>query len=61
MTDRLQEELPDVLRENQAVVMPVKKLIAAAKAEKLAEHVRLAEKLTLRAKTKDGVLYPPPN
>lgn len=58
MTDRLKQELPDLLREHQAVVMALKKLIAAAKAEHLPEHVRFAEKLILHAKTEEEVLYP---
>ena len=58
MTDRLKAELPDMLREHEAVVAALKKLTAAAKKEKLPEHARFAEKLMLHAKTEEDVLYP---
>ncbi len=58
MTDRLKAELPNMLREHQAVVAALKKLIAAAKREKLPEHARFANKLMMHAKTEEQVLYP---
>jgi hypothetical protein len=58
MTDRLKMKLPEMLREHKAVVAALKKLIAAAKKEKLPEHARFAEKLMLHAKTEEEVLYP---
>ncbi len=58
MTDRLKAELPDMLREHRAVVAALKKLIAAAKREKLPEHARFGEKLMLHAQTEEEVLYP---
>jgi hypothetical protein len=58
MTDRLKAELGEMLREHKAVVAALKKLIAAAKKEKLPEHVRFAEKLMLHAQTEEEVLYP---
>jgi hemerythrin superfamily protein len=58
MTDRLKTELPEMLREHQAVVAALKQLTAAAEEEKLPEHVRFAEKLTLHAQTEEDVLYP---
>ena len=58
MTDRLKTELPDMLREHRAVVAALKKLIAAAKKEKLPEHVSFAENLMLHAQTEEEVLYP---
>ena len=58
MTDRLKAELPDMLREHEAVVAALKKLTAAAKKEKLPEHAHFAEKLMLHAKTEEEVLYP---
>jgi hemerythrin superfamily protein len=58
MTDRLRAELPTMLREHKAVVAALKKLIAAAKREKLPEHARFAKKLMLHAKTEEEVLYP---
>ena len=58
MTERLKAELPDMLQEHKAVVAALKKLTAAAKAEKLPEHARFAEKLMLHAQTEEEVLYP---
>jgi hypothetical protein len=58
MTDWLKAELPEMLREHQAVVAALKKLTAAATKEKLPEHARFAEKLMLHAKTEEDVLYP---
>ena len=58
MTDRLKAELGEMLLEHKAVVAALKKLIAAAKKEKLPEHVRFAEKLMLHAQTEEEVLYP---
>ena len=43
MTDRLKAELGEMLREHKAVVAALKKLVAAAKKEKLPEHARFAE------------------
>lgn len=58
MTDRLKAELGQMLREHKAVVAALKKLVAAAKKEKLPEHARFAEKLMLHAQTEEEVLYP---
>ncbi len=58
MTDRLKAELPNMLREHQAIVAALKKLIAAAKREKLPEHALFAKKLMMHAKTEEDVLYP---
>ncbi len=58
MTERLKAELPDMLREHEAVVAALKKLTAAAKEEKLPEHARFAEELMLHARTEEDVLYP---
>ena len=58
MTDRLKAELPEMLREHEAVVAALKKLTAAANKEKLPEHARFAEKLMLHAQTEEDVLYP---
>ncbi len=58
MTDRLQKELPKMLREHKTVVTALNKLIKAAKREKKPEHAHFAEKLTLHAKTEEEVLYP---
>lgn len=58
MADRLKRELPEMLREHQAVLAALKKLSAAAKRENKMEYVRFAEKLALHAKTEEEVLYP---
>jgi hemerythrin superfamily protein len=58
MTDRLKGDLPKMLREHKAVVAALKKLMAAAKREKLPEHARFGEKLMLHAQTEEEVLYP---
>ncbi len=58
MTDRLQKELPKMLREHKAVVAALRKLVAAAKREKKPEHAHFAEKLMMHAKTEEKVLYP---
>ena len=58
MTERLKADLPEMLREHQAVVAALEQLTAAAEKEKLPEHARFAEKLMLHAKTEEEVLYP---
>ncbi len=58
MTERLKADLPEMLREHQAVVAALAQLAAAAEKEKLPEHARFAEKLALHAKTEEDVLYP---
>ncbi len=58
MTERLKAELPEMLQEHQAVLAALEQLTAAAEKEKLPEHARFAEKLTLHAKTEEEVLYP---
>lgn len=58
MTERLKAELPEMLREHQAVVTALAELTAAAKKEKLAEHARFAKKLMVHAQTEEDVLYP---
>lgn len=58
MTERLKAELPEMLREHQAVVTALAELTAAAKKEKLAEHARFAKKLMVHAQTEEEVVYP---
>ena len=58
MIERLKAELPEMLREHQAVVTALAELTAAAKKEKLAEHARFAKKLMVHAQTEEEVLYP---
>jgi hypothetical protein len=47
-----------MIREHEAVVLALKRLIAAAKKEKLPDHVRFAAKLMLHAQTEEEVLHP---
>lgn len=58
MTDKLKEDIPNMLKEHKAVVMALGKLVAVAKKEKRHDVVRFAEKLKLHAKTEEEVLYP---
>jgi Hemerythrin HHE cation binding domain len=58
LTDKLKKELPEMLKEHQAIVVALQKLEEAAKAESKLEVTHLAEKLRLHAKTEEEVLYP---
>lgn len=58
MTDKLEKDLPNMLREHKSVVAALKKLVAAAKQEKRHDIVHFAAKLMLHAKTEEEVLYP---
>ena len=58
MTERLKADLPEMLREHQAIVAAFEEITAAAEKEKLPEHARFAEKLMLHAETEEAVLYP---
>lgn len=58
MTDRLQAELPQMLKEHKSVVAALKNLSRAAKREKKTEYVHFAEKLIQHAKMEEEVLYP---
>ena len=58
LTDRLKKELPQMLKEHQAIVAALQKLEEAAKAESKLDVTHLAEKLRLHAQTEEEVLYP---
>ena len=58
MTDHLKAELPQMLKEHEAVVAALEKLKSAAETEKKPEHARFADKLILHAQTEEEVLYP---
>jgi hypothetical protein len=58
MTDKLKEELPEMLAEHQAIVGALEELIQAAKIDGKPEIARFAEKLMLHARTEEEVLYP---
>ena len=58
LTERLKEELPEMLKEHEQIVLALKELSKAAKAEDKAEVAEFAEKLILHARTEEQVLYP---
>lgn len=58
LTDRLEAELPRMLDEHKAIVAALEELTRAAEAERHAEVVRFARKLTLHAQHEEEVLYP---
>ncbi len=58
MTDRLKEELDQMLKEHKQIVIALKKLVADAEKEKKPEYVKFADKLALHAKTEEEVYYP---
>ncbi len=58
MTDRLKEELPQMLAEHRAIVSALEKLAEASKEENKPEYAHFAEKLILHARTEEEVLYP---
>jgi hypothetical protein len=58
MTDRLKPELGTMLAEHNEIVVALRKLVDAAKAENKADIVHFAEKLMLHAQTEEQVLYP---
>ena len=58
MTERLQNDLPQMLAEHRQVVDALEKLATAARVEKRPDAARFAEKLRLHAETEEQVLYP---
>lgn len=58
MTDKLKEDLPNMLDEHKKIVSALDKLIDAAKQENKSEYVHFADKLKLHAQTEEEVLYP---
>jgi hypothetical protein len=58
MTDKLQTELQQMLREHRAIVAALHHLIDAAKRANQMEYARFAEKLMLHAEMEEEVLYP---
>ena len=58
MSDRLEEDLSNMLEEHKTIVATLDKLKAAAAAENKKEQAHFAEKLVLHAKTEEEVLYP---
>jgi len=58
MTDRLKEELPQMLKEHKQIVAALEKLSTAAEEENKPEYVNFTQKLILHAQTEEEVLYP---
>lgn len=58
MTERLREDLPDMLAEHRAVVGLLDRLAEAAAAERRPEAARFAEALKRHAHAEEQVLYP---
>lgn len=58
LTDRLKHDMPQMLREHQAIVEALNELGRAAEAEHYPDASRFAEELTAHAQTEEQVLYP---
>ena len=58
LTDKLKQELPQMLEEHRAIVAALDTLAAAARAEAQPEYAAFAEKLKLHAQTEEEVSYP---
>jgi hypothetical protein len=58
MTNKLEAELSQMLKEHEEIVSALKKLVVEAKKEKKLEYVRFADKLILHAQTEEEVYYP---
>ena len=58
LTDKLKKELPTMLKEHEAIVGALDKLVEAAKGENQPQARHLAEKLKQHAKTEEEVTYP---
>lgn len=58
MTDKLKEDLPNMLGEHKQIVNALQRLIEAAEGENKPEYVHFAEKLRLHTQIEEEVLYP---
>lgn len=58
MTEKLKEDLPDMLKEHKSIVASLKNLMDVAKKENKMEYYEFAEKLMLHAQNEEEVLYP---
>ena len=58
LTDRLKKDLPTMLKEHEAIVGALDRLVEAAKQENQPQARHLAEKLKQHAKTEEEVMYP---
>jgi hypothetical protein len=58
LTDKLKKELPTMLKEHEAIVGALEKLVEAAKGEDKPQAQQFAEKLKQHAKAEEEVTYP---
>lgn len=58
LTDRLRAELPQMVREHQAIAEGLDRLAAAAREEGRPEYERFAERLRLHALAEEEIFYP---
>ncbi|MDI1325360.1 MAG: hemerythrin domain-containing protein [Brevundimonas sp.] len=58
MTDALERELPQMLREHDAIRMAVTKFRAAAERKGQQDYVRFADNLAAHARQEEEILYP---
>jgi hypothetical protein len=58
ITDKLKEDLPNMLEEHKQIVGTLENLIHAAKQENKSEYIHFAEKFKLHAQIEEEVLYP---
>lgn len=58
LTDQLETELPNLLKDHYAIVQALNRMGDAADSEGLSEVLRLAEKLIAQSRMKEDVLYP---
>ena len=58
MTEKLKEDLSNMLEEHKQIVRELDNLVEVAKKENKTEIVVFAEKLKLHARTEEEVLYP---
>ena len=58
MTEALERELPQMLKEHQAIRAAVGKFRAAAEAAKRPEYVRFSDALAAHARQEEEILYP---
>lgn len=57
-SEKLKAELPRMLKEHEAIVAALQKLLQASAAERHPDFARLAQKLILHAQTEEELLYP---
>lgn len=58
MTDRLRQDMPDMLREHKAIAGAVQRLRKAALAERKPEAAQFADALAAHATEEEQILYP---